>query len=66
MLYIAKFDLIETRYMGHTRRQEGLIRLIEADSEEAALEKLKKAVEHDDPYCSSLYADVIEINEIIK
>ncbi len=64
-LYLATYTLITHRYPdGHTE-EPGQMRLVWADNEEQAREKLVKAVTYDDPYATSRRPDYIGIEEAI-
>ena len=65
MLYLAQYDVYISVYMGDAKIVKNQIQLVEADSEEQALQILKKAVERGDPYGSEISVWEVEFGMIL-
>lgn len=65
MIYLAKFKVYKSEYMGNTLNYDD-IEIIEAENEEAAMEKLLKARQVDSEYSFYVWIDNIELKPIIK
>ncbi len=68
MLYIVQCEVIERRYMSdRDEKPFNKVHLVEAESEEQAMQKVKKYYDDkEDPYYNSYYVDIIDCSEIIK
>jgi len=66
MIYLCRYTLMVSEYPDyHQSEDEEHFRLVQADTEDEAHEKLRKAVEYKDPYARSVRLDTVSISEMI-
>jgi hypothetical protein len=68
MLYIVQCEVTERKYMRDWNEEHfSKVHLVEAESEEQAMQKVKKYYDDkEDTYYNSYYVDIIDCSEIIK
>jgi hypothetical protein len=68
MLYIVQCEVTERKYMRDWNEEPfSKVHLVEAESEEQAMQKVKKYYDDkEDTYYNSYYVDIIDCSEIIK
>ena len=64
MLYLADITLQKTRYMGETTKQK-VLRLVEAENEDAAEMKVRNTFQHCEPGDDSVYVWSMELSPVI-
>ena len=64
MLYLADITLQKTRYMGETTKQK-VLRLVDADSIDAAELKVRNTYDHCEPGDDSVYVWNMELSPVI-
>lgn len=63
-LWLVRVELVTHEYMGETRRSETM-RLVWADSADDAVDAVERGLEPNDPYGTSVEANVFEVTQAI-
>ena len=66
MIYLAQFQVRTYHYPDGPGTYEKVILLVEADTEEAAIDKIEAAYESCEPGDDSVHVEQIEISEMLR